>query len=146
MIQRRSRPRKRSTGGLPGLINQLDVLFAAYVKDRDGDTCVTCGTAGLTGSNWHAGHFIRRGNKALRFDPKNCHSQCGWVCNKGKRGAPREYAFYLLDRYGEAEFRRLMQRKSVLKKWTRPELERLIEAIRKGPAEYEMAYYEAELS
>ena len=150
-IERRSTPIKRTTRikarrtvGLPGLINKLDDLFAAYVKERDGNYCITC-PGRPEGRNWHAGHFIQRRRMSLRFDPKNVHSQCGVPCNKFRHGAPAEYALAILDRYGEAELRRLMARKALLKKWTRPELERLIAAIQRSGAEFEMAYYETEL-
>jgi hypothetical protein len=126
------------------MVNKLDGLFAAYVKQRDGCTCITCGSH-PRGRNHHAGHFYGRRIMSLRWDPKNVHSQCGVPCNKFRRGSLAEYAVAIVARYGPEGLARLSARSKILRKWTRPDLERLIAAIRVGGAEFEMAYYETEL-
>lgn len=138
--ERRPARVRRSTMGK--LRKDLDDLFAAYVKDRDGNVCISCGTTITRPNDWHAGHFIRRGYWSLRWDPKNCHAQCGFVCNLKKRGNGAAYALAILDRYGAAELLRLGRLKNVEKKWTRPELEELIAALRKGGADFEALYFE----
>jgi hypothetical protein len=144
-LARGSRPRRVRRSPLGRLRNKLDALFALYVKDRDGAVCITCGSR-PEGQNWHAGHFFRRGIMSLRWDPKNVHSQCGIPCNKFRRGALAEYATAIVERYGPEELARLASRAKTIRKWTRPELERLIAALEQGGAEYEMAYAEMERS
>lgn len=134
-----AKPRK---GTFKGLVKKLDDAFALYVKERDGAVCVTCGRTITSKQDWHAGHFIGRTRFSLRWDPKNVHSQCGYVCNKVKRGAPKEYALAILDRYGVEEFRRLMRLKQVDRKFTRPEIEELIAALGTGGADFECLYAE----
>lgn len=126
------------------LENKLDRLFSRYVRDRDGNVCITCGKT-VGDQNLDAGHFIGRSRRSLRWDPKNCHSQCSIPCNKLRRGAPAEYALAILDRYGAEELRRLMLRKTLTRKWTAPELSALIDALQRDPAEFESLYYETEL-
>ncbi len=138
---RTKRPARKRKGTTAKLFQALEKKFADYVKARDGNVCVTCGKTVEPG-NLNAGHFIPRTRKSLIFDPANCHSQCAIPCNYSKRGAPREYALAILDKYGPAGLRRLMARKLIDKKWTRPELEYLIAAIDKSGADFECAYYE----
>lgn len=133
-----ARVRKTPMGKLR---KDLDELFARYVKDRDGNTCCTCGRTITHPNDHHAGHYIGRSRMSLRWDPKNVHVQCGIPCNGPKRGAPREYAQFLLEKYGPAEVARIYARKRIDKKWARHELEALIAALRCGGAEYEIAYY-----
>lgn len=140
---RRSRTRLAPMGRLR---RELDLLFSRYVKDRDGlAACITCGQP-MTPQNCNAGHFISRRILSTRWDPKNCHSQCV-ADNHFRRGAQPEYALAICDRYGSDELRRLLARKRVSKRWTRPELERLICALRDGGgAEFELAYYAENLN
>ena len=75
------------------------------------------------------------------YDPKNIHSQCG-KCNILLDGNGPEYVEFVIQRYGRGEFMRMLDRSRQTKNWTRPELEYLVEAARKGGADYESAYYE----
>jgi len=44
-------------------------LFRHYVYERDGAVCISCGAAGLEGSNRQAGHLFNAGNNAgIRFE------------------------------------------------------------------------------
>lgn len=141
-IARKARPRRERKSSVAALKRKLWRLFAAYVKQRDGNECFTCGQRGLEGKNWQAGHFIRKdGHAAVAFDPKNVHSQCG-RCNLYERGCVHEYAVRIMDWYGESELNRLVYRSRETKTWTAPELSDLIAALEKGPAEYELLYYE----
>jgi NinG protein len=133
--------RKRKTT-LAQLKRQLWGLFALYVKERDGDTCITCGKAGLIGQSRQAGHWIRKDRHAsVAYDPKNVHVQCNGCNGPGGRGMPHAYAAEIIRRYGQAEFDRLVNRARVTHEFKRWEIEELIAALRKGGAEYEMLYY-----
>jgi 5-methylcytosine-specific restriction endonuclease McrA len=140
-IARKSRPRKRSKATVAGLKRQLWTLFAAYVKERDGRTCISCHSTDLDGQNRHAGHLVSRRVSSTLFDPANVHVQCG-PCNVWKRGNVAAYTLAFLDRYGEAKFRALMARSRVMHQWKAPELRDLIAAIEKGGHEFEALYAE----
>lgn len=141
-IKRRKRPARVRKTPLGQLAKRLDIMFSAYVKARDGNVCITCGATCAPG-NLNAGHFVSRRVQSVRWDPKNAHSQCAVPCNFHRRGAPAEYALAILDRYGAPELRRLLARKLVQKRWTRPELETLINALGRSGADFEATYYES---
>jgi hypothetical protein len=124
------------------LERKLWKLFAAYVKARDGDSCISCPAVGLVGKNWQAGHMIPSdGRPGVRYDPKNVHSQCGH-CNCWLGGNGATYALEVINRYGIEEFNRLHAKAKEFRQWREPELEELIAALKVGGAEYEMLYAE----
>lgn len=142
IARRSSRPRRQRKSTVGALKRKLWSMFAAYVKSRDGNTCVTCGRDGLAGQNWQAGHFIRQdGHAAVEYDPKNVHSQCG-RCNLYERGNVAAHAEYIVSTYGAAELSRLMVRSRLTHTWTAWELRDLIAAMERGGADYECLYYE----
>jgi len=139
---RRARISKHRRSSLAALKRKLWKLFAAYVKERDGNTCFSCGRGGLAGSNWHAGHLFPAGSSSLiRWEPKNVHSQC-YHDNINLGGAGAAYAVRFIERYGIDEFNRLSALSREMKAWKPYEIEALIAAIKRSGADYEMAYAE----
>jgi hypothetical protein len=135
-------PRKKRKTPLAKLKRDLWALFAAYVKERDGNVCFVCGATGLEGGNWHAGHlFNSENNSVLRYHPKNVHSNCG-RCNVWLRGNIAVYAARFLDVYGVECFKALDAKRGPAKAWTRPEVEAMIAALKAGGADYECWYSE----
>jgi Bacteriophage Lambda NinG protein. len=126
------------------LKRKLWSLFAAYVKERDGNVCFICRTPGLEGSNWHAGHLVSMRKAATAYRPDNVHSNCG-RCNVWLRGNIAAYTLRYLDTYGEPKFRALMAASERHKHWTAPEVRKLIAALEEGGAAFECAYYETNL-
>lgn len=141
-VARGKAPRKQRKSTVAALKRKLWGLFAAYVKERDGAKCVTCGKEPLVGSDWHAGHWISRRVSSTLFHPLNVASQCGAPCNMFRRGAPHEFADYLLEKYGPDQVRALVARARVRHQWKRHELEALIAAIQRGGADFEALYAE----
>ena len=145
MTKARKRParlRKTRPAARKRLADRLWRAFAAYVKRRDGPTCISCKKGGLSGQNWHAGHlFSSNRSPAVRYDPKNVHSQCAY-CNAFLRGNAAAYAEAVISAYGLAEFQRLAGQSRVLKQWREPELGALLDALKRGDAEFEMYYAE----
>ncbi len=139
-IARKSRPAKVRKTSVAKLKRKLWTLVARYVLDRDGRVCVTCG-----GVADQAGHFYSRGIASTWIDPKNLGAQCA-RCNLFLQGNPGAFASYIVFTYDRVELQRLTDRANrETKHWTADELERLIEAIKVGGAEFEMAYYETNL-
>lgn len=140
--QRGKRPAKESKKHVPALKRRLWNLFRQYIRDRDGNVCVSCGKGGLEGKGWHAGHLFPAGqHNVIRFEPKNVSSQC-YHCNMNLGGNGAAFAQTFIDRYGVEEFMRLSERSKVMKQWRAPELEELIAALEKSGADYEMLYAE----
>lgn len=140
-IARNCRPRRRRKTSLAAARRTLWRYFAAYVKARDGNVCFTCDQP-AEGVYLHAGHLFTQGqHKAVIYEPKNCHSQCA-SCNRGHRGKTAEYTLRFIDRYGVEEYLRLTALAAATKAWTRPELQELTAALRRGGADFELLYAE----
>lgn len=60
----------------------LWTYFSKFIRNRDKGVCFTCGATGLSGHNYHAGHFVPKsvGGLALAFNEENVHGQC-YKCN-----------------------------------------------------------------
>lgn len=141
-IARGKAPRRQRKTSLAALKRKLWTLFSAYVKERDGNVCISCPATGLEGSGWHAGHMFPAGAHAvIKFEPKNVHSQC-FRCNINLGGNGAAYAERFIERYGIAEFQRLSALSRHMKQWRAPEIEELIAALERGGADYEAFYAE----
>jgi len=79
--------------------NQIDTTFSKYIRQRDEDTCFTCGRK-LDHKESQAGHYISRVNLALRCDEINVNCQCKG-CNIFKKGNLTEYALRLMKKHGD---------------------------------------------
>jgi hypothetical protein len=89
---------------------------------------VTCGKL----MHWEkdgaqAGHFIKRQHRSVRWRETNCHVQCV-SCNTYRGGMQDEYAKFIVETYGLAEFNDLMAAKHQVVKRTRADMEAMIEA------------------
>jgi len=80
----------------------------------------------------HAGHFVSRVHLAARFEPKNVAPTCS-TCNVLRRGNPAEYALWLTRKYGPKIIEDLVALKHKTVKYTRSDLERMIEHYRMCP-------------
>lgn len=120
---------KRKALPLPSLIKKLDRVFSKYVRMNHADTtgtvqCVTCGNL-MHWKEAHAGHFVSRRHMSVRWNELNVHPQDA-ACNTFRDGALDEYSRYIIDTYGLDIFENLLRMKHQTKKWSRSELEELI--------------------
>jgi hypothetical protein len=118
-----------------GLIKKVDRLFSRYIRKKyakEGGwcVCVTCGIE-VHRDECHAGHFVRRGHHAVRWDERNVHPQCVH-CNTYLDGNEGEYARYIIDTYGREVLDELLAAKRLTKKWTMDELRELVEQYSEG--------------
>ena len=112
------------------LKNKLDAVFSIWTRRRFNPQigmaiCVSCGTA----KPWRelqCGHFVSRVRLATRWDPENCAPQCG-ACNVLRRGNPVGYARWLENRYGPSIFATLDDRSRRSVKFTRSDLQAMID-------------------
>lgn len=101
---------------LSTLTKKADAIFSkyirlrdstAYLEDEEGNSvhagnCVTCGRLVPTEGKGtgHAGHFIERGCKLTRYDPRNVHLQCNY-CNTYKYGEQYKHSQYIARTHGQ---------------------------------------------
>lgn len=115
---------------IPQLIKKLDKVFSIYIRQRNMDEngivrCITCGRV----KHWKevdCGHYRKRQYMNTRFDEMNCQEQCK-RCNAFEQGADVNFRYALVRKYGEEDVLLLEYRSKLSKKWTRFELELLIE-------------------
>ncbi len=123
--KRVAKPRKRrkSVGGRPLLVRKLDQVFGAWIRARDG-ICVLAGDGKCSGP-LQAGHLIRRGHHATRWDPLNVHGQCR-THNFMHEKHPELFTAWFVRTHGEKTYSDLVALSRTIKKHTKDELLELI--------------------
>jgi hypothetical protein len=81
-------------------------VFAKFIRERDNNTCVTCGRTLADGYVMNAGHFIHNRED---FNEKNIHCQC-FVCNKIKHGNMKTYCIKMVEWYGIETVKELLKK------------------------------------
>jgi hypothetical protein len=110
---------------LPEVKKKAQRVVNKYIKLRDlHKPCVSCLKMGM---NMQAGHYIAQGSSgALRYDEDNIHGQC-IPCNMYLHGNLINYRINLVYRIGEDGVKRLEDHRHDIKKWTRDELQEVID-------------------
>lgn len=108
---------------LPKLLKKAQDTFNAFIRLRDCDKgCISCG-----GPVEQAGHYFSQGHHSLlRFNEVNTNGQC-IRCNCFLHGNLIHYRSGLVKRYGEQKVLMLETVARHLKKWSRVELEAIIQ-------------------
>jgi hypothetical protein len=122
--------KRKKLPSFSSLERKLDTVFSRYIRKRDANDygwvhCCTCGKA-FEVSQVHAGHYVKRSHRSLRWHPQNVHAQCV-ACNTYRGGAQDEYAKFIIERYGLEVFNDLMAKKYEVKKFSRADLQEMIE-------------------
>ncbi len=120
---------KKKLKSISALEAKLDRVFSEWIRRKDADAggtvkCVTCPRL-LFWREAHAGHFIKRQHRSVRWDERNVAPQCP-ADNVYKGGCQDEFAAHIIREHGHAVFDELMARKHEVKKYTRADLEELI--------------------
>jgi 5-methylcytosine-specific restriction endonuclease McrA len=115
---------------LSSLEKKLDRVFSEYIRLRVADEggtveCVTCGKLMYWKDGAQCGHFIKRSNRATRWEETNCHVQCVG-CNKWRNGMEAEHSEHIIKTYGVEAYHRLNRLKRTTAKFTRSDLEQMI--------------------
>lgn len=108
---------------LPNLLKKAQKVFNAWIRERDKNKgCISCG-APVT----EAGHYFSQGHhSALRFNEMNTNGQCT-RCNCFLHGNLLNYRNGMVKKYGEEKLLLLESQARKPKKWSRFELEAIIE-------------------
>lgn len=115
-------PKKQAKTSVSKLKKKLDVVFSQYIRERDGDICITCRESGKTLQN---GHFMSRRYNATRYDEENCNAQC-YRCNVMFYGEQYKYAQELDLKYGDGTATKLQRLAHTPHPFTTTELQALI--------------------
>jgi hypothetical protein len=115
---------------IPKLTAKAQKIFNAYIRQRDSEngyfTCISCGQT-KTIDLMDAGHYVPvKGSSALRFDEYNVNGECK-SCNGFDQFHLIGYKRNLMDKVGERKVMELEQQHRLIKKWTRTELNEIIE-------------------
>lgn len=112
-----------------GLIAKVDKAFSRYIRQKHAKNgwvdCVTCGQE-MPWEDSQAGHFVKRGHHATRWDERNVAPQCP-RCNLYLNGAQDEFAAYIVRKHGQETLQELLRLKHTTKRWSMPELRELLE-------------------
>lgn len=112
------------------LIGRVDKAFSRFIRKGAANhagwvDCVTCGLS-LPWKEIQAGHWIKRGHHATRWDERNVYPQCP-QCNGYRGGAMDEMAFHIVKVHGYPVLEELLRLKHTAKYWTMGELRELLE-------------------
>lgn len=115
---------------IPKLTAKAQKVFNKYIRERDSQdgyfTCISCGRT-LTTDQMDAGHFAPvKGGSALRFDEYNVNGECK-KCNGFDEFHLIGYRRGIIEKYGEGVLLHLEQNARLVKKWSRSELNEIIE-------------------
>jgi len=120
---------------IPKLTAKAQKIFNAYIRQRDSQdgyfTCISCGQVKDI-SVMDAGHYVPvNGSSALRFDEYNVNGECK-SCNGFDQFHLIGYRRNLIDKVGERKVIELEQQHRLIKKWSRTELNEIIETYGKA--------------
>ena len=115
---------------IPKLTAKAQTIFNRYIRTRDSQdgffTCISCGQ--VKGHEvMDAGHYVPvKGSSALRFDEYNVNGECK-SCNGFDQFHLISYRKNLIDKIGERMVMHLESQHRLIKKWSRTELNEIIE-------------------
>ncbi len=118
------------TDTIPKLTAKAQKVFNKYVRERDSEggyfTCISCGRT-LPIEQMNAGHYIPQKNSSmLRFNEYNVNGEC--ISDNGFNEFHLiNYRKNLINKIGQEMVDWLEENQRTVKKWTRIELEEIIE-------------------
>lgn len=127
----KSKPRKKRKRlpSLRSLFKKAEREFNGFIRELDG-CCVLCGSRELL----TAGHVLTAAFKSTKYDEMNTFGQCSG-CNMKHEHHPELYISWYIKHFGQEAWDGLVQRHWEIKKYTRTELNELIDkyrALRRG--------------
>jgi hypothetical protein len=129
--------RKVKKKSIPQLIGIAQKLINAHVRDRDSQggyfTCISCGKD-FPVSKMNAGHYVPVARCSfLRLNELNIHGECVG-CNCFDEFHLIGYRMNLVNKIGEETVKWLEDNRHTTKRWTRAELEEIINTYSKRKA------------
>jgi len=120
---------------IPKLTAKAQKVFNAFIRSRDSQdgyfTCISCGKT-LPVEQMNAGHYVPvKNSSALRFNEFNVNGECQYS-NGFDEFHLIGYRKNLIDKIGEGMVLYLEQNSRLIKKWSRIELNEIIETYGKS--------------
>ena len=110
---------------------KLDKVFSEYIRLRDSKPyghkafrCISCGRV-LPFNMADCGHFVKRSNKATRWDEENCHAQC-IDCNRFRDGNYEGFRNGLAVKLGKEKVEELILKGRGIEKFSKSDIEEKI--------------------
>lgn len=108
-------------------------VFSEFVRRKDADEggtnyCFTCGAPKFW-KELHAGHFIGGRTNAVLFNEEIVKPQC-LMCNVFLGGNYGRYTLKMIDLHGRERVEEFMALKHQTKKYTRADIEELIDSYK----------------
>lgn len=100
------------------LKKKIDRLFSEYIRLRDGNTCVLCGSS----EHPQCGHLFSRVALSTRWDPENSYCQCSG-CNLRHEHDSYPYNNWFITKFGKEKWDELHRKWNTVRQWTMQELE-----------------------
>lgn len=124
--------RRRKVGRsltLRELVRKADTIFNKWIRNRDGNHCVTPDKD--CKSYIQASHMIKSGRKMTRWEETNVHAQCqhhNYNHDQGFHPSPEILTNYVINKYGIEEYNRLfkLSRIDAPSSWVRIKAEEVI--------------------
>lgn len=132
---------KKKAPSLRNLKARCWKYFSEYIRRKEADEggtnyCFTCGAPKFW-KELHAGHFIGGRTNAVLFEEEIVKPQC-LMCNVFLSGNYGVYTLKMLDLHGREKVEEFMALKHQTKKYTRADLEDLIDSYKKKIQELEV--------
>lgn len=107
------------------VVKKLDKIFSQYIRARDNNTCIICGTKKRPTN----GHLFSRTSYSTRWDELNCHCSC-WGCNYKHEYDFYPYQTWFVNKYGQEAYDELHAKFRSLTKFSTPDLLDLIDTYK----------------
>ena len=115
------------------LTKKAQRYFNAFIRARDkGKLCVSCDKP--LANKFDAGHYFSSTHKNTTFNEKNVHGQCV-RCNRDLHGNLLNYQIGIEKRIGGDELIKLHEEAHKIRKYTREELNEIIEIYKQKKKE-----------
>ena len=127
MVKKKKKTRRQT------LMGSLKTEHSLYIRSK-GNRCVVCGSP----NNLQCGHIFTCAHLSTRWDLEDdgdCHIQCGGCNLKHEHNAYPYYNWYI-NKFGKDKFDELYIRHMSIKKYLIPDLEDLLEKIKKLRNDY----------
>lgn len=100
---------------LPKLKAKANLIFSLWIRNRDGNRCVTP-DVNCKGSI-QASHLIKSGRFLIRWDERNVHAQCqhhNYNHDQGFHPSPEILTQYVINKYGVEVYNELVKLSKVV--------------------------------
>jgi len=109
---------------------KLDKLFSEYIRLRDKNTCVLCGSTERS----QCGHLFSRVALNTRWDEENSYCQCSG-CNLRHEHDSYPYNNWFIEKFGKEKWDEMHRKWNTIRQWSLQELEDKIAEIKLKIAE-----------